>query len=118
MDVALRQARIRNPNEPRPLLKLRDGRRAGVSHRRLNAADKLVDDLADGPLEWHLALYAFGHELEVILDVLLEVAVCGSTSHCADGAHPTVSLIGPALVQEGLAGRLLRPREQRAHHDR
>src|SRR6185369_17584113 len=50
VDMALRQARIRNPDELCPLLKVSDGLGPGIAHRGLNPADELVDDLPRRPL--------------------------------------------------------------------
>ena len=46
------------------LLHLGDGAVAGIAHRRAQAADQLVDDVADRALVRHAALDAFGHQLQ------------------------------------------------------
>ena len=91
-------------------------RRSGIAHRRLHAADQLVDDVADRPLVRHLALDALRHQLQLILDVLLEIAVGRAAGHRPDRAHAAIALVGAALVQEGLARRFLGSGEQRSDH--
>src|SRR6516165_7813517 len=58
----------------------------------------------------------FGHELERVLDVLLEVAVGGAARHGADRAHTAVGLVGAALIEKHLARRLVGAGEERSHH--
>ncbi len=53
--------------------------------------------VADRALVGHLALDALGHQLERVLDVLLEVAVGRAARHRADRAHAAIGLVGAAL---------------------
>ena len=64
----------------------------------------------------HLPLDAFGHKLQRVLDVLLEVAVGRAARHRADRAHAAIGLVGAALLQEHFARRLVGAGEQRADH--
>ena len=66
----------------------------------------------------HLPLDPLGHELELVLDVLLEIAVGRAARHRPDRAHAAIGFVGAALVEEGLARRLLGAGEQRADHHR
>src|SRR5580658_2237344 len=53
VDVALAQARGGDADEAAIALHLRDGAIAGIAHRRLEAPDELVDDVADRALVRH-----------------------------------------------------------------
>jgi hypothetical protein len=68
-------------------------------------------------LEGHLAFDAFRHELVALGDVLLEVAVGGAARHRAGRAHAAIGLVGAALVEEHLAGRLSGAGQHGADHD-
>src|SRR5258708_26628877 len=105
VDMALAQARAGDAQELPFLLQLLDGGAAGVAHCRAQAADQLMDDVADRALVGHAALYAFGHQLQRALDLLLEVAVGRAARHGADRAHAAVRLVGTALVEDDLARR-------------
>src|SRR5580693_7886202 len=61
VDVALAQPRAGDPHELAVLLHLGDGLVAGVAHRGFEAADQLVDDVADRALVRYAALDALGH---------------------------------------------------------
>ena len=76
VDMAFGEACVGDANELRPLLQLRDGLRSGVTHRCLHPADQLVNDFPHRAFVRHLPLDAFRHELQMILDVLLEITVC------------------------------------------
>ena len=91
--------------------------RAGIAHRRLDAADELVNDILGGALVGHLTFDPFGHQLERILDILLEIAIRAAPRHGAHRAHAAIALVGAALVEKGLARRLLGACQHRADHD-
>src|SRR3546814_10814862 len=116
--MALPQARTRDPHEPRALLEIGNRRGAGIAHRRLHAADQLVDDIPGRPLERHLSFDPFGHQLELILDIALEIAVGRAAPHCADRPPAAVALIRTPLIEERLARCLFGAREPRADHAR
>ena len=97
-------------------LELRDRRRADIAHRGAQAAGELVQDRADRAAIGHLALDALGHQLHLVLDVLLEVAVGRALRHRAERAHAAIALVGAALVEEHLARALVGAGEQRADH--
>ena len=70
-----------------------------------------------GPCRDH-ALHALRHQLQLVLDVLLEVAVGRAARHGADAAHAAIGLVRAALVQEHLTGRLVGAGQQAADHHR
>ena len=115
--MAFRQAGIGDLDEAGTLLQILDGAAAGIAHRGLHAADQLVNDILGRPLERHLAFDTLGHQLHLVLDVGLEIAVGAAARHRADAAHAAIALIGAALIQEGFARRFGRARQQRADHD-
>src|SRR5690554_2086601 len=115
VDVALLQRRLRDAHEARLLAQLGEVRRAAVAHARAQAAEQLVDAAGEAAPVGHAALDALGHELGR-LDVVLEVAVARALGHRAERAHAAVELVGAALVEDGLARRLVGAREQRADH--
>ena len=97
-------------------VELRQIARPGIAHRCAQAADQLVQHAGHRALIGHLPLDAFGHELERVLDVLLEIAVGRATRHGADRAHAAIGLIGAALIEIDLAGAFVGAGEQRADH--
>src|SRR5581483_6232302 len=113
MHVALTQSRRRDANKLRFLMELGEVLGADITHRRAQATGELVQHGGDRTLVGHLPLDAFRHELEVILNILLEVAVGRAARHRADRAHAAIALVGTALVEERLARRLVGAGEQR-----
>ena len=75
-----------------------------------------MHDVADRALVGHLALDPLRHQLERVLDVLLEVAVGGAARHRAHRAHAAIGLVGAALPQKHFARRLVGAGQQRADH--
>src|SRR5262249_45181848 len=84
------------------------GERAGadIAHGGAQAAGELVQHGRGRALVRHLAFDPFRHQLERVLDVLLEVAVGRAARHGADRAHAAIGLVGAALIEEHLARRL------------
>ncbi len=76
-----------------------------------------MDHVLCRALERNLPLDALRHELELVLDVLLEIAIGRAARHRAHRAHSAIGFEGAALVDEGLARRFLGAGEQRADHD-
>ncbi len=105
-----------NAHELRLLAQFLQVAGADVAHRRAQAAGELVQDVAERAFERHLTLDAFGHELQRVLDVLLEVAVGRAARHGRDRAHAAITLVRAALIQIDLAGALLGAGEQIADH--
>ena len=116
MDVAFAQAGAGDADELRLVVKLGDVLRADIAHRRTQAAGELMQHIGDRALIRHLAFDAFRHELERVLDLLLEIAVGGAARHGADRAHAAIGFVGAALIEEDLARRLVGAGEQRADH--
>src|SRR5256885_6651259 len=75
VDVAFAQAGSGDAHELRLLTELGKVFRPDISHRRPQAARELMHDVADRALVRHLALDTLQHQLERVLDVLLEVTV-------------------------------------------
>src|SRR5690349_10296275 len=75
VDVAFAQARAGDADELRLVVQLLHVARADIAHRGTKTAGELMHDVADRALVGHLTLNAFWHELQRVLDVLLEVAV-------------------------------------------
>src|SRR5262245_50737216 len=84
MHMALAQAGIGDPNELTILLHVLDGAVAGVAHGRLEATDELMDHRAGRPFVGHAALHTFGHQLQLVRHLLLEVAVGRAARHGAE----------------------------------
>src|SRR5581483_1152851 len=114
--VALAVGGVADADEARLLAQLGERSAAEVAHAGAEPADELVDVRRERPLVRHPALDALGHELHVLL-VLLEVAIAAPGAHGAERAHPAVHLVGPALVEDGLAGALLGAGEEAPDHD-
>src|SRR3546814_17653536 len=94
VDVAFAQTRVGDAHEFGALAEILEGAAAGITHRGLHAADHLVHYDLRGALERHLALTALGHQLPLVLDILLEIAVDARTRHRAVAAHPHIDSIG------------------------
>src|SRR5436309_1988390 len=116
VNVAFAQARAGDADELRLLVEFGEVACADIAHRGTQTAGELVHDVADRALVRHLALDALGHQLERVLDVLLEVAVGRAARHRADRAHAAIGLVGTALPQKHFARRLVGAGEQRTDH--
>src|SRR3989304_114337 len=90
-------AMLRGPTRPRPDPP-RDGEEAPGQRSPVGAPP--LDPLRD--------------ELALRLDVGLEIPVLAPLLHRLQRSHPAVHLVGPALVQDHLAGTLLGPRAEGA----
>ena len=75
MDMAFAQARIGDLDELRALLQVRDCGRTGVAHGRLHTANQLMNHVACRAFVCDLTFDPFRHELQLVLDVLLEIAI-------------------------------------------
>src|SRR5262249_6435750 len=117
--VRFAQPRSRDANEARAL-EILDGRCSAIAHRLAHAADELVDDRCERALVRDPAFDPLGNELVDALDAVLEIPVLREAArfHRAERAHAAVLLEALALVDDDLAGRLVRPREHRPDHDR
>ena len=111
-----RKRRGRDADELGALGELGEIAGAGIAHGGAQAADQLVQHARERTLIGHLPLDPFRHELQRVLDVLLEIAVGRAARHGADRAHAAIGLIGAALVQIDLAWALVGAGEQRADH--
>src|SRR3546814_20093403 len=108
MDVAFRKTRIGDLDEASSLLQILNGAGDGVAHRGLHAADKLMDYVLRRALIGHLTLDAFGHQLPLTLDVLLEIAICRPTSHGTYSSHAALAFDGTTLITDRISGCHLR----------
>src|SRR6267154_5188921 len=97
VDMAFAQARAGDAHELRLLMELGEVSRADIPHRRAQSPGELMHDVSDRALVGHLTLDTLRHQLERVLDVLLEVAVGGTARHRTDRAHPAIGLVGAAL---------------------
>src|SRR3712207_5358042 len=77
-----------------------------------------MDHVAGVALVRDLSFDTFGYELQLILDVLLQMASRGTTRHRADGTHAAIAIKGAAVVEERLARRVRGPHERRPDHHR
>src|SRR5260221_604069 len=95
---------------------LLDGAAAGVAHAGAKAAHQLLDDRGGRPLVGNAALDAFGDELVGVHLRVLEIAVARALLHRGDGPHAAIGLVGAALVELDVSGRLLAAGEQAPQH--
>ena len=70
-----------------------------------------------GSAQRHHSLDPLRNQLHLALHIALEIAVLAPFLHGADGAHAAIALVGTALVEDGVAGRLFGPGKQGADHD-
>ena len=94
-----------------------DGFGAAIAHAGAEAADHLVDEIAEGAAVVDEALDAFGDKLGGFLDAGLAIAIGGALDHGAHGAHSAVTLEAFAVTDDEFAGGFIESREERAHHD-
>src|SRR5689334_15012687 len=87
VDMALAQPGAGDPDKARILLHLADRPVSGIAHRRPEAADQLMHDVANRPLVRHAALHTLWYQLQGARHLLLEVAVGRAARHRADRAH-------------------------------
>src|SRR5262245_36521988 len=97
--VALAQTLLRDSHEGGVLAHGGDRLAPDVAHGRAEAADQLVEALAERPLVRHAPLDPLGDEL-VAVPAALEVAVARAGPHGADRAHAAVRLVAAPLVQD------------------
>src|SRR5262249_9837034 len=114
--MTLAHAGSRNADEFRLLVQLLQRSRADVTHSGAQPPAQLVQHGRHRAFIRYLAFNPFGHELERVLDVLLEVAVGRAARHGAHRAHAAIGLVRTALIEKDLARRLIGTGEQRAHH--
>src|SRR5690242_580841 len=114
--VRFAQTRAGDSYKRAVLLHLGDRAVAGVSHRRFEPADQLVDDVADRALVRHAALDPLGTELQGVCDLLLEIAVGGAARHRPDRSHAAIIFVAAALVEKDFARALVGPGEEGAEH--
>ena len=118
--MALAQTRRRDADEGALGVQLRHGLRARVAHGGTEATHELVRHGRERAAVRHHALDAFGHELVVAQDVVLEVAVLAVGAslaawlHGPERAHAAVGLELLAVDEDHLAGGLLGSGEQGA----
>src|SRR3546814_13939618 len=106
MGVAFRKDRIGDLDEASSLLQILNGAGAGVAHRGLHAADKLMDYVLRRAIIGHMTLDAFGHQLHMRPDVLMEIAICRRTRHRANRSHAEIDFVGAPRKQESISGGL------------
>src|SRR6266851_4201416 len=116
VDVALAQTRAGDADEGAVFLHLGDRAVAGIAHRRAQAADQLMHDVADRPLVRHAAFDPFGDQLQRVDDFLLEIAVGRTARHRPDRAHAAVIFVAAPLIEKDLARALVGAGEQGAEH--
>src|SRR5256885_14098715 len=104
-------------------LQATDVRRAHVAHRRAQSTEQLMSNRGNRAVIGHLPLDAFGNQLVVGQDVVLEVAVfrvgprLTPRLHRTERTHAAVRLELLSVDEDQLAGRLVTSREKRAEHD-
>src|SRR5437763_2706553 len=115
--MRLPQSRARDADELRAL-HLVDRRRAAIAHRLAQPADELMEDRGERPLVRDAPFDPLRDELLDILDVTLEVAVLrkATRAHRAERAHAPVLLVALALLEDDVAGALVRARKQGPGH--
>src|SRR5690349_24836472 len=103
MDVRLTQALRRDADEPGLGAHVLDVASPAVAHAALQAADELEDRLGERAAVGHAPLDAFGHELALLVDIGLEIAVPAALPHGANRAHAAIDLVAAALIKDDLA---------------
>ena len=76
-----------------------------------------MDHIARGSFIGDLPLDPFGDELQLILDVLLEIAIRRTACHRANRSHPAIGFVTAPLIEENLARRFFGSCQQRPDHD-
>src|SRR5262249_19243134 len=107
VDMAFAQASVRDAHEFRFAVKLADRGSADVAHGGPQAAGQLVQHICHRALVRDFGFNAFRHQLQVVLDILLEIAIGRTARHGGDRTHAAVGLVGTSLIKEYLARRLV-----------
>src|SRR6266851_1517542 len=110
VDVTFADARVRDPDEFGALAQIGHIGRAYITHTRLQTADELFDIRGKRAAMGYAAFDSFGYHL-AFGDCFLTVAIPHPLAHRAERAHSAIELIGPPLVEDGLAGTFLGPGE-------
>src|SRR5262249_36648491 len=116
VDMAFAQASVRDAHEFRFAVKLADRGSADVAHGGPQAAGQLVQHVCHPALVRYLAVNPFGHNLQVVLDTLLKIAIGRPAPQGGARPHPAVGFVGTAVKKESLARRLVGAGEERAPH--
>ena len=102
-------------------MKLLDGGRTCVPHRRAQATNQLVGNGIDGTAERHSSLNALRHKLFLALHIRLEVTVLGEGAllagqpaplHRAQRTHAAVHFVLLAIYDDRLSRSLCRTCQQ------
>src|SRR5579859_2407678 len=102
-------------HELRLMAHVLDGGGTEVTHRRTQATDQLMDDVAQRTAIRHATFDAFRHQL-VGVRLILEVTILGAQRHRTQRTHAAVALVRAALEQLHVTRRFLGTREHRAQH--
>src|SRR5208282_6301409 len=103
VNMAFAQTCRRNSNKPRARLKFRYVGSSDITHGGAQSANQLVQDHRGRTAIRHLSLDTLGYELQLVGDVLLEIAVRRTTRHRADRPHATICFERTALIKIDLA---------------
>src|SRR5678815_2069508 len=100
VDVALAEPAGGDADEARVPPELLDRSATGVAHAAPDAAEHLVDVHRQAALVRDAPLDALGHQLLLLVDVALEVALLAAALHRPERTHAPVALVAAALVQD------------------
>src|SRR5262245_26630594 len=101
--MAFTQSRAGDADELSLGVELVEVFRAHIPHGRADAAGQLMQHGRGRTFVWHLTFDAFRHQLERVLDVLLEVSISRTARHRADRAHAPIRFVGTSLIEKHLA---------------
>ncbi len=88
----------------------------GISHRGAQAANQLMQDIAQRPFVGNTAFNAFGYQFHGFIYITLEVPVLAALLHGTNRAHAAIGFIGASLIQNLGAGGFFGTGEHRAEH--
>src|SRR5262249_45140476 len=109
VDVTFPHAGIGDAHEHRAGAHVADVAAAGIAHGSAPSARELVQARGRAPLAGPAALAPLGHQLLELGGGVLEVTIRRAMTlrHRAERPHAAIGLVGGALVELDLAGRLL-----------
>src|SRR5215212_9102705 len=77
---------------------------AAVAHAGAEAADHLIDEVAQWAAIRDSAFDAFGDEFFGLGDLALAIAVFGAVDHGPHATHSAVGFVSPSLIDDHFAG--------------
>src|SRR3990172_3714589 len=114
--MAFAQPRVRHANKLRVLFQLNDCSAAAISHGGPQAADHLVNRLAEVSFVRGSPFDPLGDKLLKIIFDVLKIAVLAPRAHRLQGPHAAIDLVAASFKENLLPPTLINSREESPDH--